>query len=109
MKLANRNAVITGGSQGLGRAIVEAFVREGANVLLCARDEAAAAETAEAVRAQAPREGQLVIAEGCDVSSPEEVRQLFAFADEAFGPLHVLVNNAGVYGPKGPTDEVDFE
>ena len=109
MKLANRNAIVTGGSQGLGRAIVEAFVREGANVLLCARDEAAATETAEALREYAPREGQLVIAEGCDVSSPQEVEQLFTFADEAFGPLHILVNNAGVYGPKGPTDEVDFE
>ncbi len=109
MKLANRNAIVTGGSQGLGRAIVEAFVREGANVLLCARDEPLATEVAEAVRATVPREGQLVIAEGCDVSSPEEVERLFAFGDEAFGSLHVLVNNAGIYGPKGPTDEVDFE
>ena len=107
MKLANRNAVVTGGSQGLGRAIVEAFVREGANVLLCARDEALATETAEGIRAHAPREGQLVIAEGCDVSSPEEVEQLFRFADEAFGPLHVLVNNAGVYGPKVRPARVD--
>ena len=109
MKLANRNAIITGGSQGLGRAIVEAFVREGANVLFCARDEALATATAQAVRACAPREGQLVLARGCDVSSPEGVKDLFAFADEALGPLHVLVNNAGIYGPKGPVDEVDFE
>ena len=109
MKLANRNAIVTGGSQGLGRAIVEAFVREGANVLLCARDEALAAEIAAAVQTHASRDGQLVFAKACDVSSPEEVERLFAAADEAFGPLHILVNNAGVYGPKGPTDEVDFE
>lgn len=109
MKLANRNAIVTGSSQGLGRAIAEAFVREGANVLLCARDEALAAEAAAAIAAHAPSEGQLVFAKGCDVSSPEQVEELFVAADEAFGPLHALVNNAGVYGPKGPTDEVDFE
>ena len=109
MKLANRNAIVTGGSQGLGRAIAEAFVREGASVLLCARDEACATETAETLRAGVVREGQLVIAEGCDVSLPEEVETLFRFGDEAFGTLHILVNNAGIYGPKGPTDEVDFD
>ena len=110
MKLANRNVIVTGGSQGLGRTIVETFVREGANVLLCARDERAAAALATAVQALAPLAEQRVLAQGCDVSSVEEVARLFAAADEGFdGPLHVLVNNAGIYGPKGPTDEVDFE
>ncbi len=110
MKLANRNAIVTGGSQGLGRAIVEAFVREGANVLLCARDERVAAELAGTLQKTVPREGQRVLAQGCDVSSVEEVETLFGVGDAAFeGPLHVLVNNAGIYGPKGPTEEVDFE
>ena len=110
MKLANRNVIVTGGSQGLGRTIVEIFVREGANVLLCARDERAAAGLAVAAQAQAPLAEQRVLAQGCDVSSPEEVEALFAAADDGFdGPLHGLVNNAGIYGPKGPTDEVDFE
>ena len=110
MKLVNRNVIVTGGSQGLGRTIVEIFVREGANVLLCARDERAAAALATAVQAQAPLADQRVLAQGCDVSSVEDVETLFAAADDGFdGPLHVLVNNAGIYGPKGPTDEVDFE
>ena len=109
MQLAHRNAIITGGSQGLGRAIVETFVREGANVLLCARHEKAAVELAETLQAHVPLPGQRVIAEGCDVSSPEEVERLFATADTVFDTLHILVNNAGIYGPMGPTDEVDFE
>ena len=110
MKLANRNVIVTGGSQGLGRTIVETFVREGANVLLCARDERAAAALAVAVQAQSPLAEQRVLAQGCDVSVAEDVEALFAAADAGFdGPLHVLVNNAGIYGPKGPTDEVDFE
>lgn len=110
MKLANRNVIVTGGSQGLGRAIVETFVREGANVLLCARDERAAAALATGLQGSAPRGDQTVLGQRCDVSSPDEVESLFAAADEAFGgALHVLVNNAGIYGPKGPTDEVDFD
>ena len=98
MKLANRNVIVTGGSQGLGRAIVETFVREGANVLLCARDERAAAALATGLQGQAPRGDQTIMGLRCDVSSPEEVEALFAAADEAFGgALHVLVNNAGIY------------
>ncbi len=108
MQLAHRNAIVTGGSQGLGRAIVETFVREGANILLCARNEKAAAELAETLQAHAPMPGQRVLAQGCDVSAPEEVEALFSVADTVFDTLHVLVNNAGIYGPMGPTDEVDF-
>ncbi len=109
MKLANRNALVTGGSQGLGRAIVETFVREGANVLFCARDEHVAAQLAAQLQAHVPVPGQRVLAQGCDVSSPDEVENLFGVADATFDTLHILVNNAGIYGPKGPTDEVDFE
>ncbi len=107
MKLATRNAIITGSSQGLGRAIAEAFVRAGANVLLCARDAAALEACASELRALAPN-GR-VLAQPCDVSDERAVAALFAKADAEFdGPLHILVNNAGIYGPKGPTDEVDL-
>ena len=113
MKLANRNVIVTGGSQGLGRAIVEACVREGASGLLSARDEAAATELADSLRASVPLPAsQQVLAQGCDVAREEEVEALFTFADEAFaaaGGIHVLVNNAGIYGPKGPTDEVSLD
>jgi 3-oxoacyl-[acyl-carrier protein] reductase len=109
MKLAKRNTIVTGGSHGLGRAIVEAFVREGANVLLCAREERAASELAAGLESHAPLPGQRVFARRCDVSCESDVEALFEAADEAFGTLHVLVNNAGIYGPKGPTDEVSFE
>ena len=109
MKLAGRNTIVTGGSQGLGRAIVEAFVREGANVLLCAREEGPAADLANHCQSEAPLPGQRVLAHRCDVSSESEVTALFRAADASLGELHVLVNNAGIYGPKGPTDEVSFE
>ena len=110
MNLANRNAIVTGGSQGLGRAIAEAFVRAGASVLLCARDHRAADATAAELQALAPLPGQRVLGQGSDVSSPERVEALFGAAAAFFdGPLHILVNNAGVQGPTGPTDEITFD
>ena len=113
MKLANRNAIITGASVGLGRVIAEVFVREGANVLLCARDAKALEAAQSHLRASCAgcdAQPPGIHVQSCDVSSEKEVRALFARADEVFpGPLHVLVNNAGIYGPKGPTDEVSLE
>ena len=105
MKLHGRNALITGGSQGLGEAIAESFVREGANVLLCARDPARLALTSGRLQKLAAP-GQRVLARPCDVSSETQVNELVAFALAELGTLHVLVNNAGVYGPMGPTETV---
>lgn len=107
MKLQGLHALITGGSQGLGRAIAETFVREGASVMLCAR-EAAPLETTRAELAAIARLGQKVLARPCDVSSEQQVDDLVAHAMGELGPLHVLVNNAGVYGPFGPTESVSF-
>lgn len=108
MKLQDRNAIVTGGSQGLGRAITERYLEEGANVLFCARD----GEQIEQVRnelTQTLRPGQRLLAQVCDVSSAEQVDQLFQHSDRELGELHVLVNNAGIYGPKGPSESVDWE
>ena len=105
MKLAGLNALITGGSQGLGRAIAETFVREGASVMLCARD-AVMLETTRAELATIALPGQKVLARTCDVSSEQQVNALASAAISELGAVHVLVNNAGVYGPLGPTESV---
>ena len=109
LPLADRPAIITGASLGLGRVIAARFVAAGADVLLCARDTTTLEATAEELRTTTVRPGQRVLTEPCDVSSETDVARLFARADADLpGPLRVLVNNAGVYGPKGPTDEVDL-
>jgi len=108
MKLTGVNAIITGASQGLGLEIARHFVREGASVALCARDPARLAEAAAALEPLvAP--GRAVFSQPCDVSNPSEVAAFCGAASAALGPVRVLVNNAGIYGPMGPVESVDWE
>jgi NAD(P)-dependent dehydrogenase (short-subunit alcohol dehydrogenase family) len=108
MKLSGLNAIVTGANQGLGLEIARHYVREGAQVALCARDAAKLETAAAELRALAPP-GRMVFAQACDVSQPADVDRFAAAAIAALGSIQVLVNNAGVYGPKGPTESVDFE
>jgi NAD(P)-dependent dehydrogenase (short-subunit alcohol dehydrogenase family) len=105
--LAGRNAVITGANQGLGYAIAEAYVAAGASVLLCARDESLLDEARRALATKAGP-GQKVGAEPADVSRTADVDRVVARALQLFQQVHVLVNNAGVYGPLGASEEVDW-
>jgi NAD(P)-dependent dehydrogenase (short-subunit alcohol dehydrogenase family) len=104
MKLKNLNALITGSSQGLGKAIAEQFLREGANVVLCARSEKDLSATRAELAKKFPV--QKVFAQTCDVSDEAQVTALVAFALRELGSLQALVLNAGVYGPMGPTESV---
>jgi NAD(P)-dependent dehydrogenase (short-subunit alcohol dehydrogenase family) len=108
MKLAGRNALITGGSQGLGESIAEHFVKEGAGVLICARDSDKLQATHSRLQGLV-KPGQKVLSRPCDISSEEQVKALVAFALAEFGSLQILVNNAGVYGPMGPTESVPLQ
>jgi len=108
MKLKNCNALITGGSQGLGKVIAEHFVREGANIAICARDpKALAAARLELEKLAGPE--QKVLARACDVSLEDQVGGLVTFALKELGSIQVLVNNAGIYGPMGPTETVSWK
>ncbi len=106
--LAGRNAVITGASQGLGLAIAKAYVAAGASVLMCARSKTQLDEARREV-ASAAGTGQHVEAEGADVSSASDVTRLTGRALAIFPQVHILVNNAGVYGPMGTSETVDWD
>ena len=106
MKLKGLNALITGGSQGLGKAIAEQFLAEGANVVLCARNEKELNATRSELSANFP--AQKILSKACDVSNEPQVNELIAFALRELGSIDALVLNAGVYGPMGPTESVDL-
>jgi NAD(P)-dependent dehydrogenase (short-subunit alcohol dehydrogenase family) len=107
MKVKNLVTVVTGASQGLGKAIAREFVKEGAHVGLCARDKKllnAAADDLEMLKSA----GQQILAAPCDVSVEGDVEQFFDAVRSRLGPVNVLINNAGIYGPKGESEKVDF-
>ena len=106
MKLKNVNVLITGGSQGLGKVLAEHFLRAGAGVAICARGGKDLLATRDALVKQFP--AQKVLAQTCDVSDETQVNALAAFVRRELGPLHALVLNAGIYGPMGSTESVDF-
>ncbi len=88
MSLTGRTALVTGGSRGIGRAIVAALRREGANVVFSyAGNEAAAQETAEATGALAVK---------ADAATAEGAAALLTAAVERYGGADILVNNAGI-------------
>jgi 3-oxoacyl-[acyl-carrier protein] reductase len=107
MKLKGINALITGGSQGLGKAIAEHFLHDGANVAICARGKKDLLATRDELAKRFPL--QKVLAKICDVSSETQVNELVAFTLRELGPLHALVLNAGIYGPMGATESVSLQ
>lgn len=94
-RLSGKAAVVTGGSRGIGRAIVERFLAEAAHVMTCGRGERPA-DLPEAVRY-----------ETVDVSSAADVTRLADAAVGAFGKVDILVNNAGLQIEKSVVDSSD--
>jgi 3-oxoacyl-[acyl-carrier protein] reductase len=107
MKLKSKITLVTGASQGLGKAIASAFVKEGAHVAICARDSKLVEIVANELRTRAT-DDQKVFATACDVSAADQVERLFSDISAHLGPVEILVNNAGVYGPKGQSECVTF-
>ena len=105
--LSGKVAIITGANQGLGLEIARAYVLAGADVMMCARNLALLHEAqAGLVKLAVP--GQKIVARACDVSAEAEVQALVGETIETLGGCHILVNNAGIYGPKGEIESVDW-
>jgi NAD(P)-dependent dehydrogenase (short-subunit alcohol dehydrogenase family) len=99
--LEGKVAMITGASQGLGRALALAFAREGARVVINSRSE----ETIRPVAEEAESLSAEVLALAADVSRSADGERLVSAAAERYGRIDVLVNNAGVLGPRVPIEE----
>jgi 2-dehydro-3-deoxy-L-rhamnonate dehydrogenase (NAD+) len=102
--LADRVAIVTGASRGLGLEIARAYVAAGAAVVVTGRDETTLSDAAGTLGA----DGARVEAMRADVSVPKDCARVVEAAEDRFGPVTVLVNNAGVYGPMGAIEDVDW-
>jgi NAD(P)-dependent dehydrogenase (short-subunit alcohol dehydrogenase family) len=92
-RLAGRTALITGGGGGIGREAARLFAGEGASVVVVDADSTAGEETV----AQVAAAGGTAAFTRADVTSGREVAAMVAFAEQRFGALHVLFNNAGIF------------
>jgi NAD(P)-dependent dehydrogenase (short-subunit alcohol dehydrogenase family) len=103
--LSARHALVTGASSGLGRHFAGVLATAGAKVTVGARREAALAQTVEAIRAR----GEQAQAVRMDVMNAGSVEQAFAQAEDKFGPVEILINNAGVTVTRAALDLAENE
>ncbi|MFJ5717747.1 SDR family NAD(P)-dependent oxidoreductase [Neobacillus sp. NPDC093127] len=93
--MKNKVVMITGASKGLGRALTLAFAKEGAKLAICARS----AENLLRVKEDAKGFGAEVLAVTADISKSRDVERFVALAEEEYGHIDVLINNASILGP----------
>lgn len=99
--IKDRVAVVTGGSRGIGKGLARVFGRQGARVLVSARQEAGAAAVVEEIVAA----GGQASAFACDVADPASVQRLAQAAEERYGGIDILCANAGIF-PAAPLSEM---
>jgi NAD(P)-dependent dehydrogenase (short-subunit alcohol dehydrogenase family) len=105
MNAQNKVAIVTGAGSGIGKTVALALLKDGYRVALAGRRT----EPLEQTVKDAGSAGVLALVVPADVSNPESVRALFAKTKEVFGRLDLLFNNAGVFPPGVPLEDLSFE
>ena len=101
-QLENKVAIVTGGASGIGKAIVELFVKEGAKVVIADLNEDSGTKLANSL-------GEATVFVKADSSSSEDNKKLVDIAVEKFGALHIAVNNAGIGGDAATVGDYKIE
>src|SRR6516225_12101216 len=105
VQMANKVAIVTGASSGIGKEVALAFLREHYAVVLAGRRH----ELLEQAAADGRRFNSSSLFVQTDVRDPESVRNLFAKTRDTFGRLDVLFNNAGIGAPPVPLEDLAFD
>ena len=105
--LAQKVAIITGANQGLGFEVAKKYANAGANLMLVSRNASLLNDAVRKLEALCSSDQRIYSFAG-DVSDPSSAESIANETIDKFGACHILVNNAGVYGPKGLSEEVDW-
>jgi len=100
--LKDKVAIVTGGGRGIGRAIARKFASEGASLVLAARTETEIRQVVTEVQSSGGEAAAVV----ADVSREADCERVVAAARETFGAIHIVVNNASIYGPVQPVENI---
>jgi NAD(P)-dependent dehydrogenase (short-subunit alcohol dehydrogenase family) len=92
MNVSGKISIITGAGSGIGRATALLLAREGASIVVADQNEAGAKETVAQIEAAGGKAASVTV----DVSTPDDLRKMFAFAEKTYGGFDILYNNAGV-------------
>src|SRR6266576_4872470 len=107
---ADKVAIITGGSSGIGKGCAEQFVKAGAKVVICCNDEdegiQVAADLSDLARTQGSGDAEFIY---CDVTRTEDIRNLVDKSIAHYGRLDCLINNAGWHPPHKPIDDFSIQ
>jgi NAD(P)-dependent dehydrogenase (short-subunit alcohol dehydrogenase family) len=106
MSMENETAIITGSTSGIGKKLAELFLKEECKVAICSRS----AEHVDATLSDfKPKYGSSIIGFPCDVSKPEDIKDLVSKVMDAFGSIRILVANAGLEKNYGPFEYIPPE
>lgn len=106
--LTGKIAIITGASRGLGFEIAKKYASAGANLMLCARDNNALVEAIHELK-KYKNNSQEIYGASADISVEKNANYIVNLTLDQLGGCHILVNNAGIYGPKGKIEDVIWD
>ena len=104
MKLLNQNALVTGATRGIGKAIAVALAKEGANIAITGRDAEELKNTAAEINAL----GRQCVSAAFDITDYDQADAFYDQAEAALGPINILVNNAGIGSSARPMPFTEF-
>ncbi|KAG5832320.1 hypothetical protein ANANG_G00289850 [Anguilla anguilla] len=106
LRYLDKVVIVTGGSKGIGKGIVQVFVKNGAKVVFCARGVQAGQALEEELNSTGPGTCLFV---PCDVTKEDNIKNLISVTVERFSGIDCLINNAGWHPPHKPIDETTAE